>query len=130
VIDEYADTGEASIEDLFSEAFYLELVSRAYGDVGRTQASNRIDPGDIAGDSTIVERLEEYFEEYGIDDGSFDRSVPALYLQENADELDEELDKESVRAFTRLFKSLNTTLTSFDSVDTGGSSFLDVLRSG
>ena len=130
VVAEYAETRGATIEDLFSESAYLELVNRAYADAVTTQAADRIDREEVAGDGPIVDRVERYFEQHGINDGVFDRNVPALYLQENADELADELDKTSVRAFTRLFRGLNTTLTSFDSVEPRRPSLFDAFRPG
>lgn len=130
VVSEYVETEGSTIEDLFSESFYLELVNRAYADAVKTQASDRIYPNDIAGDGPIVDRLERYFEQHEIADGSFDRNEPALYLQNNTGELDDELDKESVRAFTRLFRGLNSILTSFDSVEPRKSSLFDAFRPG
>jgi len=128
VVAEYAETDGATIEDIFSESVYLELVNRAYADAVSTQPSDRITPDDTAGDGPIVDRVRQYFERHEIREGGFDRTVPALYLQENTAEFADELDKGSIRAFTKLFSGLNTTLNSFDSVEPRRQSLLDAFR--
>jgi len=122
--------GDSTIEDIFESGFYLELVSRTYATVlgETTGVPDRITAEELSGsDGPVVARLQTYFEENDID-VPFDRDEPALYLQENRDELADELDKPSQRRFGRLFRDLNNTLRSFDSVEFESGSFLDMFR--
>ena len=111
--------GDTTIEDVLSEAFYLELVNRAYAAelAGASGVADRVTSealADIAPSGPIVERLDRYFTEHGIADGSFDRSRPATYLQRNRDEFAAEIDMDTRKAFGSLARELNRTLGAFD----------------
>jgi len=116
--------GVATIEDVLSEAFYLELVNRTYAaelsDVSGGPDRVRSDElADYGRTTPIVERLEQYFAEHGIAGGSFDRARPASYLQRNRDDFVAEVDMDTRKAFGSLARALNKTLDSFDG-DRGG----------
>lgn len=129
VVSEYTSYDDGTIEDLFTESFYLTLVNRAYASsIGADGTADRLSVEDIGRTGAIVARLGSYFAEHDIAGGSFDRHKPALYLQENRDELADELDSGSIRAFARVFRDLNRTLTSFEGVESGRSSLLDIFR--
>jgi energy-coupling factor transporter ATP-binding protein EcfA2 len=128
-VPEYTGGSDGTIEDVLSESFYLEVVSRTYATaIGNADGvPDRISPADLDAESgPIVERLRSYFETHGIDDGTFDRHEPALYLQENRADLAEDLDGVSRRQFTRLFTDLNNILASFEGVDRRKESLLSV----
>jgi len=122
--------GTATIEDVFADSFYLEVVSQAYAEeLGAADGvPDRLTPEALArGDRPIVRKLRDYFAEHDVNGGEFDRDVPALYLQENHGDFAGELDRESRRRFTRLFNALNNTLESFDSVEQRRSSIFETL---
>lgn len=132
VTDDYSDSSDGRTEDIFSQSFYLSLVNRAYAtEINESsQVSDRLTPADVGGTGPITDRLERFFEEHDVNDGNFDRNVPALHLQENRDELTDEIDKESIRGFVKVFRDLNTTLTNFDSVDPQRTSLFDAFMPG
>ena len=111
--------GDATIEDVLSESFYLELVNRTYaGEFSAASgAPDRVTTAgldDVAPTGPIVERLDRYFAEHGIADGSFDRSRPAKYLQRHRGEFADEVDMDTRKAFGSLARELNRTLGDFD----------------
>ncbi len=128
VISEYTDVGDgATIEDLLSRPFYLELVNQQYA--GAFTATSGVPDRlteDALGDGPIVAELERYFESHELTE-EFDRAKPALALQRNRQELVEALDKETRRNFTRLFTDLNNVLESFEGVTLRESSFFSSL---
>lgn len=127
---EYSSSGgDATLEDVLSTSFYLELVNRTYATAIREAGAvpDRITAADLDGTGPVVRQLEAYFETHGINDGEFDRDEPALYLQRNRIELADELDKETRRNVTRLFTDLNNVLESFEGVQVRDRSFLDSL---
>lgn len=129
VVRELTDSaGEPTIEDVLSTAFYVEVVNQAYATaVGSTDGvPDRVDADDLPDtDGPVVERFRTYFERHGVNDGTFDRSVPALYLQRNHADLADALDRKTRRAFTQLFTSLNNTLEGFESVEPRNRSILE-----
>lgn len=118
--------GRATVEDVLSEAFYLELVSRAYAaELSETDdVPDALDPeaiADVAPSEPIVERLARYFDDHGVGDGSFDRAVPASYLQRNRDAFADVVDMDTRKQFGSLSRTLNRTLGSIEDVDRSGS---------
>ncbi|MBP1921049.1 energy-coupling factor transporter ATP-binding protein EcfA2 [Halorubrum alkaliphilum] len=111
--------GDATIEDVLSESFYLELVNRTYaGEFSAASgAPDRVTSAglaDVASTGPIVDRLDRYFAEHGIADGSFERSRPATYLQRHRGEFADEVDMDTRKAFGSLARELNRTLGHFD----------------
>ncbi len=111
--------GTATIEDVLSEAFYLELVNRTYAaelsDASGAPDRIRSDAlADYGRETPIVERLERYFADHGLAGGSFDRARPAAYLQRNRGDFAAEVDMDTRKAFGSLARALNKTLDSFD----------------
>jgi len=135
-VSEYTESGrQGTVEDVFSESFYLEVVNRTYATaIGETDGvPDRITPAELdlaSRDRPIVRTLSSYFQEHGINGGQFDRDEPALHLQENREEFADDLDAESRRNFTRLFRDLNNTLESFEGVESRRSSLLETLGFG
>jgi energy-coupling factor transporter ATP-binding protein EcfA2 len=128
IASEYSDSDDATVEDVLSTEFYLELVNGAYATAitANSTVPDQITPAELDGSGSIVKQLRGYFKQHSINAGEFDRNEPALYLQRNRGEFDE-LDKKTRRNFTRLFTDLNNVLQSFDSVRTRDSSFLGSL---
>lgn len=119
-------TGQATIEDVLSEPFFLELVNRTYAEdlSAAPGATDRIESEDLAeygADRPIVERLDAYFADHGVADGSFDRSRPARYLQRNRADFRSEVDMDTRKTFGSLSRSLNRTLNDIDEDGAGGS---------
>jgi energy-coupling factor transporter ATP-binding protein EcfA2 len=129
VASEYSASNDATIEDVLSTPFYLELVNGAYATaiLESGTAPDRLTAEELGGNGSIVSQVESYFSSHEINGGEFDRNEPALYLQQNRAELAEELDKETRRNATRLFTDLNNILESFEGVQIRDSSFLGTL---
>jgi energy-coupling factor transporter ATP-binding protein EcfA2 len=129
VVRELTDSaGERTIEDVLSTEFYVEVVNQAYATAIATTdgVPDRVDADDLPDtDRPVVERFRTYFERHGVNDGTFDRSVPALYLQRNHADLADALDRKTRRAFAQLFTSLNNTLEGFESVESRDRSILE-----
>lgn len=128
--------GEATIEDVLSDPFYLDLVSRAYaGALSEADGGvpDRLTPSDldtVSRGGPIVERLEAYFEANDIAGGSFDRSRPAEHLQRHRGEFVDTLDMETKRTFAAFARELNSTLEAFDGESRRSQSFLGSLFGG
>lgn len=65
---------EADLEDLFTPAQYLKMVNAAYK--GALQP-NSINAGDLPSGERLVERVESYFFENGVNGGKFNHFAPA-----------------------------------------------------
>jgi len=132
-VGEYAEVaGQATVEDLLSEPFYLGLVSRAYADALANapgipdRLSDEYFDGET-GEGPIVERLDTFFEQNGVTVDGFDREVPAAYFREHREEFTDELDLETKRGFGSLVKAFDDILDSTTRTTQGGRSFVDVL---
>jgi len=120
---DYADApAGATVEDLLSDRFYVELVNRAYASAlaGTPGVPDQLEPSDLAGDGPIVDRVAAYFAEHDVNYGTFDRTRPAIHLQNNRAEMAEELDDDSRRRFAKLFIELNGILEEFEDETDGG----------
>jgi len=128
--------GDATIEDVLSEQFYLELVSRAYAGAladGDGDVPDRLTPAELSSvdpEGPIVERLSTYFETHDLAGGEFDRSRPAAHLQRHRAEFIEVLDIETKRTFANFARELNSTLEAFDGESRRSQSFLGSLFGG
>ena len=125
-------SGEATVEDLLSEPFYLDVVSRAYAsELSAADVPDRLTPDELADvdpGSPVVDRLRTYFERNGIAGGSFDRARPAAYLQTNREEFADAVDMDTRKAFGSLNRALNDTLDTVSDEPRGWDrSFLDSL---
>ena len=86
-------TPEAGIEDLFAEAFYVDLVNRS-----RAAA---IEPFEIHGEGRIVERISKAL------GTGFNRYLPARFLLEHPEALAERLDDTTLDRFETLIRMVN-----------------------
>ncbi len=128
--------GDATIEDVLSTSFYLDLASRAYagvladadGDVPDRITEAELDS--VAPEGPIVERLRAYFEAHDLAGGTFDRSRPADHLQRHRSKFVETLDMETKRRFGTFARELNSTLEEFDGKSRRSQSFLGSLFGG
>ena len=124
--------GAATIEDVLSEEFFLELVNRTYAaEISEARdAPDRIRSDSLAkygSNAPIVERLDRFFADHGIAGGSFDRARPAAYLQRNRDDFTAEVDMDTRKAFGSLARALNKTLGSFEEDRPSSGGFLGSL---
>jgi hypothetical protein len=76
-IGEILGVDDSDIEDLLGEVFYVRLVMAAYGLAA-------LDPATFTSrNPRITKRIEQHFEETGINGGRFSHYRPAEYLREN-----------------------------------------------
>lgn len=73
-VGEVLNTGEADLEDLFTDAYYLKLVNSAYAGAlkGKTVKASDLPKGD-----RLTQRLEAYFACNSINNGRFNHFAPA-----------------------------------------------------
>jgi predicted ATP-dependent endonuclease of OLD family len=99
---------EADVEDMFEEAFYLDLVNAEFArDLARpiTSADLNSKP------PRITARLEKYLEKTPLTgDAQFSHYRPARYLAENAGKLTMKIPKVTLDRFEAAFKALNSLL--------------------
>lgn len=132
-VGEYARvSGEATVEDLLSAPFYLNLVSRAYADaLANTDGiPDRLTDEYVqqeTGVGPVIERLTAFFEQHGVTDDGFDREVPAAYFREHREEFIDELDLDTKRNFGSLVQAFDEILDSVTRASQQGRSFVDVL---
>jgi energy-coupling factor transporter ATP-binding protein EcfA2 len=101
---DFTKTVEADIEDMFGDAFYIELVNAEF-------AAELASPLDITQLSSkhprIVARIEEYFATNPLKQGKFSHYRPARYFNENAGKLKMKVPKEAKDRFEAAFIALN-----------------------
>jgi predicted ATPase len=106
--DEFAETEEAGIEDLFDEDFYLNLVNAVYADKLHRPLSKKQLSGHGRG---IVAQVSEAIQSVPRDsDTKFDRLKPAEYFTAHSGELQGSLSQETQQRFAKLFEALNSIL--------------------
>ncbi len=101
---QFTKSPEADVEDMFSEDFYLKLVSAAYaGDLPAP-----ITTADLTvTHPRILKRLESYFEQNPMKQGGFNHYRPARYFAEHFSDFGKELDSATLDRFESAFKALN-----------------------
>lgn len=111
LVSEYIEEGEGDTEDLFNKEFYVDLVTDAYGFElrGRKEVPNQLSLDDIQNKHPrITRRLESYFEEWEINEGTFRHHEPASHLQKNRDHFENQIDEETLERFESLFEDMNS----------------------
>ena len=111
---DYTGGSEADIEDMFSPAFYLTLVNRAFGaSIALAGLSDK--------HPRILRRLEQYMATTPLPDGAiFNHYRPARYFADHVGSLATQLIDEELERFEQVFKALNGLLpTTLRSVDSG-----------
>jgi predicted ATP-dependent endonuclease of OLD family len=105
-INQFTGTPEADIEDLIGREFYINLVNRCYGLVGKNAISEK--KSDAAG-SRVITEVENHMKKIGID---FDHYGPAEYLTEHSTEFTDEIDRfnTTMDNFEKVFADLNSHL--------------------
>jgi predicted ATPase len=90
---ELTGQGEAGLEDLFDDAFYLHLVAAT--------GVEELDPEQLAGEGSIVRRIER------ATGTALDRYRPARYLLTQQQRLLPAIGREPLHRFARLFATLD-----------------------
>ena len=102
---DYTGTKEADIEDMFEEAFYLNLVNNEYKDA----LNAPIQSSDLTSRAPrILKRLEPVLTAMLI--GPFSHYRPARYFHENVDALAKDISSATLDRFERAFRDLNALL--------------------
>jgi predicted ATPase len=90
---ELTGQGEAGLEDLFDEAFYLHLLAAT--------GTEELDPEALAGEGSVVRRVER------ATGATLDRYRPARYLLTQQQRLLPAIGREPLQRFARLFATLD-----------------------
>ncbi|EIG62309.1 AAA family ATPase [Bradyrhizobium sp. WSM1253] len=105
----FTKTSEADIEDMFGPEFYVGLVNAEFS----AQLSGEIDAKALKSkEPRILQRLERYFVEHPLKDGTFSHYRPARYFNENSRKLSSTLPKGAKDRFEAAFKTLNALIPS------------------
>jgi energy-coupling factor transporter ATP-binding protein EcfA2 len=101
---DFTKTPEADIEDMFGAEFYVALVNAEFA----SQLNSEIDlKGLKSKEPRILQRLEKYFADNPLKEGTFSHYRPARYFAENSKKLALKLPKEVRDRFASAFKTLN-----------------------
>ncbi|WP_338117617.1 AAA family ATPase [Tardiphaga robiniae] len=101
------DAKEADVEDMFGQAFYLQIVNAEF----KGQLSGQIKAAAIKSKHPrLTKRLDEYFAEHPLKQGSFGHFRPARYFSENAASLKKDIPATAFDSFEKAFKKLNKLL--------------------
>lgn len=102
--DQFVNTDEADVEDMFNPEFYLKLVSAEFGISVTTQNLPTNPP-------RILKRLERYFKDNPLPgDVSFNHYRPARHFSHNIDSLANDLSEQELNRFEQAFNALNALL--------------------
>jgi predicted ATP-dependent endonuclease of OLD family len=105
LLNEFNGGKDSDIEDLFGEAFYVELVNQAYEAVlKKPMKLSDLPPG-----GRIVKRIEQHINDNALlgPDRRFNHYKPAVYLQRELATLAGKVPKPAVEAFAAIFERLN-----------------------
>jgi predicted ATP-dependent endonuclease of OLD family len=104
---DFTKTAEADIEDMFGDAFYVELVKAEFC----SQLENPIDIAQLTAKSPrIVVCIEQYLAKNPLKEGKFSHYRPARYFTENITVLGKKVPPEAKQRFADAFNSLNALL--------------------
>jgi predicted ATP-dependent endonuclease of OLD family len=104
---DFTKTAEADIEDMFGDAFYVELVNAEY----YSQLNTPIDVVKLTAKSPrIVVCIERYLIENPLKMGQFSHYRPARYFTENINKLQNKIPADAKQRFTEAFDALNALL--------------------
>ncbi|NLG84596.1 MAG: ATP-binding protein [Firmicutes bacterium] len=105
---QFTGTKEADVEDMFSDDFYLQLVSEEYkSDLPGPVTADKLP----SGGPRILSRLERYFGSVPLMNGAhFNHYRPARYFAENIGTFESKLPPEALDRFEDAFKTLNALL--------------------
>lgn len=101
---DYTGTGEADIEDMFDEDFYLGLVSEEY----KNELESSLRGACFESKAPrILKRIKDYLDKSGALTGPFSHYRPARYFHENLPTLAPTISKATKDRFENAFKDLN-----------------------
>lgn len=96
----------SDVEDMMSENFYLSIFNKSYN---KELTSRQITSADLPNGDRVVERLERYLKDNGIQlrpSGGFNHYKVANYLASNPVSPNK-VDKNTLNSFEQLFKKVN-----------------------
>lgn len=101
---DFTQTAEADIEDMFGDAFYLDLVNAEFA----SQLGAPLALADFKSKNPrILQRIEIHLETVPLTSGSFGHYRPARYFTENSTKLWKKMPKEAKDRFEAAFKTAN-----------------------
>lgn len=101
---DFTKTAEADIEDMFTPAFYVDLVNAEFS----AQLATPLTVTALASKHPrILQRLEEYFDKHPLAQGKFSHYRPARYFSENLKKLAKKTPAEAKDRFEQAFRALN-----------------------
>lgn len=101
---DFTQTAEADIEDMFGDAFYLDLVNAEFA----SQLGAPLALADFKSKNPrILQRIEMHLETVPLTSGSFGHYRPARYFTENSTKLWKKMPKEAKDRFEAAFKTAN-----------------------
>lgn len=105
---DYTGTGEADIEDMFENSFYVELVNDEYKSVLSKNVTLAALP---KGGDRILPRIEGFLDDNPLTaKAGFNHYRPARYLSENIGKLESKISDDTLDRFEDAFKALNALL--------------------
>jgi hypothetical protein len=104
---DFTKTTEADIEDMFGDAFYIDVVNAEFTD----ELASPLKVAKLSSKHPrVLARLEEHFATSPLKRGRFSHFRPARYFSENADRLAKSLPDEAKDRFDAAFAALNKLL--------------------
>ncbi len=103
---------DADIEDMFDPEFYLELVNEVYDAELPVKLTLKYL---TSGNSRIVRKVENYFENEGINGGHFRHDDPADELFREYEKYLSKIDDATIKRATQLFEKINERLKPYTS---------------
>ena len=101
---DFTQAAEADIEDMFGDAFYLDLVNAEFA----SQLGAPLALADFKSKNPrILQRIETHLETVPLTSGSFGHYRPARYFTENSTKLWKKMPKEAKDRFEAAFKAAN-----------------------
>lgn len=101
---DFTKTTEADIEDMFGDAFYVDLVNAEF----EKELAAPINPSQFQSmRPRILARLEDHFSSAPLKQGNFSHFRPARYFSEHADRLRVKMPKDAKDRFEAAFAALN-----------------------
>jgi len=105
---DYTGTGEADIEDMFENSFFIKLVNEEYKSELPTKLTLAALP---KGGDRILPRIEDFIAENPLKKNTkFNHYRPARYLSENIGALEPTISEHTLGRFEEAFKALNKLL--------------------
>lgn len=105
-VSKFVSGADADIEDLFDEAFYLQLLQGSYPGTQAAAITEAMLAAD--GDPRVVRKVERILEKFGMP--NFSHLVPAQYFEREQETLLPQLSDDTIERAKKLFDALNKRL--------------------